>query len=81
MKIAVHLKAEVFEWTESEAFRYHEFLVATKKETQKKLKELLESVGISLMVLAKEERQQHNRQYCTEDPSSWWKRHRHPDAT
>ena len=56
MKIAVHLKAEVFEWTESEAFRYHEFLVATKKETQKKLKELLESVGISLMVLAKEER-------------------------
>ena len=41
MKIAVHLKAEVFEWTESEASRYHKFLVATKKEIQSKLEEVL----------------------------------------
>ena len=41
MKIAVHLKAEVFEWTESEASRYHKFLVAAKKEIQTKLNEVL----------------------------------------
>ena len=32
-----HLKADVFEWAEPEVSRYHQFLVATKKEIQKKL--------------------------------------------
>ena len=41
MKIAVHLKAEVFEWTESDTNRYHQFLVAAKKEIQQKLEEVL----------------------------------------
>ena len=41
MKIAVHLKAEVFEWTESDTSRYHQFLVAAKKEIQQKLEEVL----------------------------------------
>ena len=39
MKIAVHLKAEVFEWTESETSRYHVFLKHAKKEIQKKLED------------------------------------------
>ena len=41
MKIAVHLRAEVFEWTESDKSRYHQFLVAAKKEIQKKLEDVL----------------------------------------
>ena len=41
MKIIVHLHAGVFEWTESDTSRYHQFLVASKKEIQKKLEEVL----------------------------------------
>ena len=41
MKIAVHLKAEVFEWSEADGSRYHHFLVAAKMEIQKKLEDLL----------------------------------------
>ena len=41
MKIAVHLKAEVFEWTALDTSRYHQFLVAAKKEIQQKLEEVL----------------------------------------
>ena len=41
MKIAVHLRAEVFDWTESKTSRYYRFLEAAKKEIQGKLEEVL----------------------------------------
>ena len=41
MKIAVHLRAEVFEWTESDSSHYHRFLVAAKQEIQTKLNDIL----------------------------------------
>lgn len=41
MKIAVHLRAEFLEWTESDSSIYHQFLVAAKKEIQTKLDEVI----------------------------------------
>ena len=40
MKVAVHIKAEVFQWSESPTSRYRQFLAAAKSTLQDKLKSL-----------------------------------------